>query len=114
MLDRVRLELANYPRRVLLVVDDVHELVSDGGHAHHRVVYLPSFRRGCRQCSETGRNLQLRVHQLRVAGEVADRRWGTLWLSDVEEANGTGGSPIRPLEQLFGDSRPYSVACDLP
>ena len=34
--------------------------------------------------------------KLRVAGEVADRRWGPLWLSDVEEANGTGGSVSVP------------------
>src|SRR6266851_4828906 len=29
MLDRVLSELAHYPRRLLLVIDDVHELVSD-------------------------------------------------------------------------------------
>jgi len=34
MLDRVLSELADYPRRLLLVIDDVDQLVSDGAQAH--------------------------------------------------------------------------------
>src|SRR6059058_171575 len=69
MLDGVRSELANSPPRLLLVVDAVHELVSDGARGHHRS----------------------RLH----AGEVADLRCAPL-SERRGAANGTGGSPIRP------------------
>ncbi len=73
MIDRVLSELADYPGRLVLVIDDLHELVSTDAQAHlsRLVAELPA---NVHVVLGTRRDPQLRLHELRLAGELAEIR----------------------------------------
>jgi LuxR family transcriptional regulator, maltose regulon positive regulatory protein len=81
--DRVLSELAGHCARVVLVIDDVHELNSPGALAQlaRLLVNLPAH---AHAIVSTRRDLPLRLHQLRLAGEVAEIRAADLQFSERE------------------------------
>ena len=83
MVDRVLSELADYPGRLVLVIDDLHELTSDGAQAHlsRLLAELPA---NVHAVLGTRRDLQLRLHQLRLAGELAEIRAADLRFTEAE------------------------------
>lgn len=83
MVDRVLSDLTNYPGRLVLVIDDVHELESAGAQTHlsRLLMELPAH---VHAVLGTRRDLRLQLHQLRVAGELAEIRAADLRFSEVE------------------------------
>jgi LuxR family maltose regulon positive regulatory protein len=83
MADRVLSELAGHCAQVVMVIDDVHELNSPGALAQlaRLLVNLPSH---AHAIVSTRRDLPLRLHQLRLAGELAEIRAADLQFSERE------------------------------
>src|SRR5713101_5497631 len=83
MVDRVLSDLDEYPGRLVLVIDDLHELTSEGAQAHlsRLLAGLPA---NAHAVLGTRRDLQLRLHQLRLAGELAEIRAADLRFSEAE------------------------------
>jgi LuxR family transcriptional regulator, maltose regulon positive regulatory protein len=86
MVDRVLTELAelaDHEDRVILVIDDVHELTSPDALAHltRLLTGLPS---GVHAILATRRDLPLHLHQLRLAGELAELRAADLRFTEQE------------------------------
>jgi LuxR family maltose regulon positive regulatory protein len=83
MADRVLSELAGYCGRVVVVIDDVHELNSPGAVAQlaRLLANLPAH---AHAIVSTRRDLPLRLHQLRLAGELAEIRAADLRFSERE------------------------------
>ena len=73
MVDRVLAELVEHRGRVMLVIDDVHELASTEALAQltRLLANLPSH---VHAIVSTRRDLWLGLHQLRLAGELAEIR----------------------------------------
>jgi len=83
MADRVLSELAGYCGRVVVVIDDVHELNSPGAVAQlaRLLANLPAH---AHAIVSTRRDLPLRLHQLRLADELAEIRAADLRFSERE------------------------------
>jgi LuxR family transcriptional regulator, maltose regulon positive regulatory protein len=83
MVDRVLLELAEHCGLLMLVVDDVHELASAGALAQlaRLLANLPSQ---AHAIVSTRRDLRLRLHQLRLVGELAEIRAADLRFTEGE------------------------------
>ena len=83
MVDRVLSELDEYPGRLVLVIDDLHELTSEGAQAHlsRLLAGLPA---NVHIVLGTRRDLQLRLHQLRLSGELAEIRAADLRFTEAE------------------------------
>jgi LuxR family maltose regulon positive regulatory protein len=83
MADRVLSELAGHSGRVVVVIDDVHELYCPEALAQlaRLLVNLPSH---AHAIVSTRRDLPLRLHQLRLAGELAEIRAADLRFSERE------------------------------
>src|SRR5690242_2693058 len=83
MADRVLSELAGHCGRVVVVIDDVHELNCPEALAQlaRLLVNLPAHAHAIRS---TRRDLPLRLHQLRLAGELAEIRAADLRFSERE------------------------------
>jgi len=83
MPDLVRSELAAHRGRVVVVIDDAHELNSPGVLAQLAclLVNLPSQ---AHAIVATRRDLPLKLHQLRLAGELAEIRAADLQFSERE------------------------------
>jgi LuxR family transcriptional regulator, maltose regulon positive regulatory protein len=83
MADRVLSELAGQCGRVVVVIEDVHELNSPEALAQlaHLLADLPSH---AHAIVSTRRDLPLRLHQLRLAGELAEIRAADLRFSECE------------------------------
>ena len=83
MVDRVLSQLADYPGRLVLVIDDLHELEAAGvqPHLHRLLTELPAH---VHAVLGTRRDLRLRLHQLRLAGELAEIRAADLRFSEAE------------------------------
>src|SRR6201986_3767479 len=81
--DRVLSELADQRGRLLLVIDDLHELHSPDALAQLTglLTHLPG---DVRAILATRRDLPLHLHQLRLAGELAEIRAADLRFSDPE------------------------------
>ncbi len=92
MADRVLSELAGHRARVVLVIDDVHELNSPGALAQlaRLLVNLPAH---ANAIVSTRRDLPLRLHQLRLAGELAEIRAADLRFSELEAGELLEGQP---------------------
>ena len=73
MVDRVLAELAEHPGRVVLVIDDVHELASTEALAQLTQL-LTNLPPGVHAVLATRRDLRLGLHRLRLAGELAEIR----------------------------------------
>ena len=76
-------ELADYPRRLVLVIDDVHELVSDGAPAHLSRL-LAELPESVHAVLGTRRDLQLGLHQFRLVGQLAEIRAADLRFTEAE------------------------------
>ena len=83
MVDRVLSELAEHRGRVTLVIDDAHELASTEALAQltRLLANLPSQ---AHAIVSTRRDLWLGVHQLRLAGELAEIRAADLRFTEQE------------------------------
>ncbi|WP_328521152.1 LuxR C-terminal-related transcriptional regulator [Kribbella sp. NBC_00359] len=83
MTDRVLSELGGQPGRVILVIDDLHELNSPDALAQltRLLTNLPDE---VRAVLATRRDLRLRLHRLRLAGELAEIRAADLRFSERE------------------------------
>jgi LuxR family transcriptional regulator, maltose regulon positive regulatory protein len=81
--DRVLSELAGHRGRVVIVIDDLHELNSPGALAQlaRLLVNLPAHAHGI---VSTRRDLPLKLHQLRLAGELGEIRAADLQFSERE------------------------------
>ena len=83
MVDRVLSELEDHPGRAVLVIDDLHELHSRDALAQltRLLARLPPHTRAV---LATRRDLRLRLHQLRLAGELAEIRGEDLRFTERE------------------------------
>ena len=83
MVDRVLSELADQRGRLILVIDDLHELTSPDALAQltRLLTNLPA---DVHAVLATRRDLRLRLHQLRLAGELAEIRAADLRFSERE------------------------------
>jgi LuxR family transcriptional regulator, maltose regulon positive regulatory protein len=83
MVDRVLSELADHRSRVVLVIDDLHELASPEalGQLSRLLTSLPPQ---VHAVLATRRDLRLRLHRLRLAGELAEIRAADLRFSERE------------------------------
>jgi LuxR family maltose regulon positive regulatory protein len=83
MVDRVLSELEDHRGRVVLVIDDLHELHSPDALAQLTRL-LTNLPPDAHAVLATRRDLQLRLHQLRLAGELAEIRGEDLRFTDRE------------------------------
>jgi LuxR family transcriptional regulator, maltose regulon positive regulatory protein len=83
MVDRVLAELADAPDGITLVIDDLHELNSPAALAQLTRV-LTNLPPGAHAVLTTRHDLRLGLHQLRLAGELADIRAADLRFSERE------------------------------
>jgi LuxR family maltose regulon positive regulatory protein len=83
MVDRVRAELAGQSGRLILVIDDLHELHSPDALAQLTTL-LTNLPDNVHAVLATRRDLQLRLHQLRLAGELAEIRAADLRFTERE------------------------------
>jgi LuxR family transcriptional regulator, maltose regulon positive regulatory protein len=83
MVERVLAELADHRGRVMLVIDDLHELHSPEALAQltRLLTDLPAH---VHAVLATRRDLRLRLHRLRLAGELAELRAAELRFSERE------------------------------
>ena len=83
MVDRVLSELAGQRGRLILIIDDLHELTSPDALAQltRLLTNLPG---DVHAVLATRRDLPLRLHQLRLAGELAEIRAADLRFSERE------------------------------
>jgi LuxR family transcriptional regulator, maltose regulon positive regulatory protein len=85
MVDRVLADLAesDHRARLVLVIDDLHELTSAGAQTQLTRV-LTELPAHVHVVLGTRRDLQLRLHQLRLAGELSEIRAADLRFTEVE------------------------------
>ena len=83
MVDRVLSELADQRGRLILIIDDLHELICPDALAQltRLLTNLPA---NVHAVLATRRDLPLRLHQLRLAGELAEIRAADLRFSERE------------------------------
>jgi LuxR family maltose regulon positive regulatory protein len=83
MVDRVLSELSDERSNLTLVIDDLHELTSPGALAQlsRLLMNLPPH---VHAILSTRRDVQLRLHQLRLAGELAEIRAADLRFTERE------------------------------
>ena len=83
MVDRVLSELADAPGDIMLVIDDLHELTSPAALSQltQLLVSLPPH---VHAILTTRHDLRLRLHQLRLAGELAEIRAADLRFTERE------------------------------
>ncbi len=93
LVDRVLSELADQVEPVVLIIDDVHELRSADAltQLEHLLAALPSLPR---VLLSSRRDPPIRLHQLRLLGEVAEIRAGDLRFSESETRALLAGSGI--------------------
>ena len=92
MVDRVLLELAEHRGRTVLVIDDVHELTPAALAQLARL--LANLPPQAHAIVSTRRDLRLRLHQLRLADELAEIRAADLRFSERETAELLASSGI--------------------
>jgi LuxR family transcriptional regulator, maltose regulon positive regulatory protein len=83
MVDRVLAELADAPAGITLVIDDLHELYSREALAQLTRV-LTNLPPGAHAMVTTRHDLRLGLHQLRLAGELAEIRAADLRFTERE------------------------------
>ena len=83
MVDRVLAELADHRGRLILVIDDLHELNCPDALAQLTRL-LTNLPPDVRAVLTTRRDLRLGLHQLRLAGELAEIRAGDLPFTERE------------------------------
>ena len=93
MVDRVLTELEDHRGRVVLVIDDLHELRSPEALAQLTRL-LANLPPNAHAVLATRRDLQLRLYQLRLAGELAEIRGEDLRFTERETRELLGASGI--------------------
>ena len=93
MVDRVLAELADARDGITLVIDDLHELHSPEAIAQLTRL-LTSLPPQVHAILATRRDLRLRLHQLRLAGELAEIRAAELRFTEPETRELLGASGI--------------------
>ena len=93
MVDRVLSELEDHPGRRVLVIDDLHELRSRDALAQLTRL-LTNLPPNAHAVLATRRDLRLRLHQLRLAGELAEIRGEDLRFTERETCELLGASGI--------------------
>jgi LuxR family transcriptional regulator, maltose regulon positive regulatory protein len=83
MVDRVLSELADQRGRLILIIDDLHELISPDALAQLTRL-LTNLPPNVYAVLATRRDLPLRLHQLRLAGELAEIRAADLRFTERE------------------------------
>jgi len=83
MVDRVLSELADQRGRLILIIDDLHELISPDALAQLTRL-LTSLPGDMHAVLATRRDLPLRLHQLRLAGQLAEIRAADLRFTERE------------------------------
>jgi LuxR family maltose regulon positive regulatory protein len=83
MVDRVLSEVAGQRGRLILIIDDLHELISPEALAQLTRL-LVNLTPQVHAVLTTRRDLPLRLHQLRLAGELAEIRAADLRFSEPE------------------------------
>ena len=83
MVDRVLAELADHRGRLILVIDDLHELNSPDALAQLTRL-LTNLPPGVHAVLTTRRDLRLGLHELRLAGELAEIRAADLRFTERE------------------------------
>src|SRR5438874_3187709 len=83
IVDRVRSELAEHRDRTFLVIDDLHELTSPEALTQLTRL-LEKLPRHVHAILATRRNLPLRLHKLRLAGDLAEIRTADLRFTQCE------------------------------
>ena len=83
MVDRVLAELAGQPGRLILIIDDLHELHSPDALAQLTTL-LTSLPGNVHAVLTTRRDLPLRLHRLRLAGQLAEIRAADLRFTEQE------------------------------
>jgi LuxR family maltose regulon positive regulatory protein len=83
MTDHVLATLADYPDRLVLVIDDLHELGSAEAQAHFARL-LAELPEHVHAVLGMRRDMQLRLHQLRLAGELVEIRAADLRFTEAE------------------------------
>src|ERR1700745_3373846 len=83
MVDKVRSELEECCDRFVLVIDDLHELSSPEA-AGQLTALLTRLPPGVRAIVATRRDLPLRLHKLRLAGDLAEMRAAQLRVTEHE------------------------------
>src|SRR5690349_24863163 len=83
MADRVLAELADHRGRLVLVIDDLHELNSPGALTQLTRL-LTNLPPDVHAVLATRRDLRLHLHQLRLAGELAEIRAAELRFTERE------------------------------
>jgi LuxR family maltose regulon positive regulatory protein len=81
--ERVRSELAGHPGRTILVIDDLHELASPEALSQLTRL-LENLPPHVHAILATRRDLPLRLHKLRLAGELAEIRAADLRFTEPE------------------------------
>jgi LuxR family transcriptional regulator, maltose regulon positive regulatory protein len=81
--DRVRAELAEHRDRTFLIIDDLHELTSPGALTQLTAL-LEDLPDQVHAIIATRRDLPLRLHKLRLAGELAELRAADLRFTERE------------------------------
>jgi len=84
MVDRVLSELAEARGPLTLVIEDLHELASPGALAAELTRLLTNLPPGVHAIVSTRHDLRLRLHQLRLAGELSEIRASDLRFSERE------------------------------
>ena len=97
MVDRVLAELAEHRGRVVLVIDDAHELASTEALAQLARL-LTSLPPQAHAIVSTRRDLWLGLHQLRLAGELAEIRAADLRFTGAETRELLEASGVRLSE----------------
>jgi LuxR family maltose regulon positive regulatory protein len=93
MIDRMLLELTEHRGRIVVVIDDVHELTPVAlAQLARLLANLPPH---ARAIVATRRDLPLRLHQLRLADELAEIRAADLCFSEREAGELLASSGIR-------------------
>ncbi len=100
MVDRVLSYLADYPGRLVLVLDDLHELDSAGVQTHvtRLLTELPAQ---VHALLGTRRDLRLRLHQLRLAGDLAELRAADLHFTEAETREVLAASGVVVSDQAL-------------
>ena len=93
MVDRVLADLEGHRGRVALVIDDLHELHSPDALAQLTLL-LTSLPPNAHAVLATRRDLRLRLHQLRLAGELAEIRAEDLRFTERETRELLGASGV--------------------
>src|SRR5580698_6591789 len=99
MVDKVLSELEESSDRLILVIDDLHELSSPEA-AGQLTALLTRLPPGVRAVVATRRDLPLRLHKLRLAGELAEIRAAQLRFTEHETRQLLAGAGIALPEPM--------------